>query len=104
MQFLGHGVQAMFGMRRGHSLILRHFWEISVHDVQGMSGYGVKALFWSHPSRGKAVAYFPGFYRQFLGHGVHAMSMTRSYLGYVLAMLGMQIDFQAHAGRGRDTA
>ncbi|CAA2985523.1 Hypothetical predicted protein [Olea europaea subsp. europaea] len=102
-QCAGHVWDAS-GPWQGRSLIFKHFWEVSGHGVQGMSRHGVQALFGSHPGHGRVIAYFPGFFRQFLGHGVQAMSMTRSYLGYVLATIGTQVMSGTHPGYGRDAA
>ncbi|CAA2955350.1 Hypothetical predicted protein [Olea europaea subsp. europaea] len=55
-------------------------------------------MFGTRLGRGSDVARFLGISRQFLGHGVQALSRMLQRPGCVLASVGMQPDFKAFVG------
>ncbi|CAA2986362.1 Hypothetical predicted protein [Olea europaea subsp. europaea] len=71
--FIGHVRDASWPWQ-GRSLIFRQLLE-----------HGVHAVFGTRLGHGRDAAWFPRIFRQFLGHGVWAMSRMLSCLGCIMA-------------------
>ncbi|CAA2952721.1 UDP-D-apiose/UDP-D-xylose synthase 2 [Olea europaea subsp. europaea] len=61
-------------------------------------------MFGTRLGRDGDAALFLGISTQFLGHGVQAMSWPRPSPGRIMAMVGMEPDFQAFLGNVRDAS